>query len=788
MRHMIKSKIIAVIGAAALLAAAPAALAGIGLNDGYDEIIINNTFDDSENAGAPDGTNYAVASSGTKIWNTAGGFSFSKNYYASVDFMLPDESVSMSMGNSSGKVGPKFSVSGNTFRNETGNGKYTDIYKNFECGKWYKLELQGRMSVVGAATTVALYEYNDNGEAVCVAEPTALSLRNFYAGTPNGNCGFMTLSEGICYDNEYAVQLNADSVEITEENGKNEISGGESLQFSAAAARNGESESLTQPKFVWSLSGVTAGDEDNISVSEEGRLTVSAYAKEQNIKVVATAQSFGTPYAEYSVHIKAYDLDSEKFDRAEVSGSESITAGESAQYTFTAYKNNADVTAELTAADYVWTVYDSEGARVLGNKSITVNDGVLTVDKSVLAQNIKVRLQSLSGNVYGDCAVTIANAPDSQTLINSNAFEEKPTVTTAELLNDSWDGSSCWHTTSSSDFIGAGTKGTSTVSGDVAIEADLRFHADGAGIITMRRDGGEGLFIVRNGGELKIQTGSSSYKATGYTLESDKWYHIELIFNTGNPSLAIWEYDESGNRINNAVFGSDIVKFRQSNGLNRVKVNANTSIDNYIEYYPLPDADSISITADSDTVVSGGAVSLTVTGSKDGMTLNTLASDGSNTYAVLSWEVYDSENKLPVEGDDITVTSKGVLSVKPLTPSQQVNVHAVCKTNEYGRTVTMRHSVDVVYSSEVFGITGIGTSEDDTRIVRLYVNKLSDYSDSAVFILAIYRNNKLMGTVTKEMSGDSMSVGENEIALDYKLYDGFDPETDVIKAFVWTTI
>lgn len=781
-------KFISVIAAASMFAAAASAVfAETEINEGFDEVVINNNFDDCENTGAPDGSNYAVSDGNTKLWDTSAGFSFSKNYYASVDFMLPDENAAMNMGNKSGKSGPKFSVSGTSFRNETGSNKYAEIYDNFQTGKWYKLVLEGRMTVTDALTNVSLYEYDDEGNALCVVEPQKLNLRNFYSGSPNGDCGYMTLSEGICYDNEYVVQLNPNEVTITESENRTEVTGGGSLNFTAAASRNTVTEGISQPKFTWSVEDVKEEDKDNISISDDGYLSVSALTSEQDIVVAAEANSFGNPRAEYAVHVNAYNLGEEKFDRAEVIGEESITAGESASYSFKAYKGDKEVTEELSDGDYLWEVYDSTGTRVLGNKYISIDNGTLMVDKSVLAQNINVRVMSPSTYVYSDCPVSIKNSDTMQTIINTNAFEEKPSVDTAELVKGSWDGSSYYRTSKGSDFIKSGTKGTATAGGDIIIEADLKFDEEGAGITTMRNNGGEGLFIVRNNNQLKIQTGGSSYKETGYELDASKWYHIELLFNTQNPSLAIWEYDESGEKVNKAVFGNDVVVFRNSYGLNRIKVNSNTSIDNYIEYYPMPDSDSIEISAENTSVSSGGSIAFTVKGSKDGMVLNTLDDASNNSYAVLSWSVYDSDDKLPVEGENITINTKGVMSVKALTPSQSVNVHVVCKTSD-NEIKTISIPIDIEYSAEVFEITGIATNDDDTKIVRLYVDKTSDYNDSAVFFINIYRNGRLIGSTMKETSGDAMNIGANEIAFDFKLEDGFNPETDEIKAFAWTSI
>ena len=162
--------------------------------------------------------------------------------------------------------------------------------------------IEGSIPPILTQTGLDHSPYISSVNALCVVEPQKLNLRNFYSGSPNGDCGYMTLSEGICYDNEYVVQLNPNEVTITESENRTEVTGGGSLNFTAAASRNTVTEGISQPKFTWSVEDVKEEDKDNISISDDGYLSVSALTSEQDIVVAAEANSFGNPRAEYAVH------------------------------------------------------------------------------------------------------------------------------------------------------------------------------------------------------------------------------------------------------------------------------------------------------------------------------------------------------------------------------------------------------------------------------------------------------------------------------------------------------
>lgn len=151
----------------------------------------------------------------------------------------------------------------------------------------------------------------------------------------------------------------------------------------------------------------------------------------------ATAQSNGNPYGEYPVTIHKRNLDHEKFDTITLIGANSIDAGSSESYSFTAIKNGIDVTETLAAEDVVWNIMDSTGARLLGNKYITVDNGTVTVSNGVIGQDIRVRAATEDGYVYGEIDVTINNN-SSETIVQYDACEKKVEENKALVYQGSW--------------------------------------------------------------------------------------------------------------------------------------------------------------------------------------------------------------------------------------------------------------------------------------------------------------------------------------------------------------
>lgn len=748
-------------------------------NENYDEVKINNNFNSESNTGAPDGSNYKISDDTYCAFN---GINFDSNYYVSMDFKFTNDTQKLDMRNktSGGNYGACLMYKDGKLVNAVSSTKV--VMNNFYLNEWYRLELEGRMRVTGAVTYISLYKYNSDGTSTQVLEPTPLDCRNFAAGGSN-SCKFIIVSDGVAIDNEYGVAEWANEVEISQVDNTTEIDAGNSLQFSATSKRNGSTDNFTQPTIKWSVNGVTDENKNYITISDDGRLNTAALTSAQTVKVVATAASNGNPYAEYDVKINSINLSNEKFDTIVINGADTIAAGTTETYTYTASKDGKDVTNTLTDDDVAWSIYDSTGARVLGNRYITVNKGTLTVDKSVIGQNISLRASTADGLVFNDKFVTV-NTDTAEDIIQFDACEDKLENGYATVVQGSWDGSSYFVKNTNDDFLTSGTLGNTTTGGDVLISMDLKFmSATGSGITTIRRDGGAGLWLCSHSGVLSTQTGGSSYsdltiKGQTYSLDTDSWYHIDLMFNTSGASLNIWKYDESGNKIDKATFTSESgIKFRASQGFNRIKLNGNTGLDNYKVVYPDPTA--LEITNDTDTVGAGSTLAFGIKGSRDGLDMPGIS------MSAVSWAVYDSDNLLPIAGDDVTITA-GVLSSYGLTSPQTVYVRAISTKN---REIYTSKSISITAANQ-FEITNVGyDSENDRQLIKIFANKLTDYKDDVVFIMTFFdADSELIGSYTKKVNAKNLKTGANEIAIDYILPENYDKETGIAKIMAWTSL
>lgn len=768
---------------------------GLSIDTDYDQVKMFNKFESETNTNSGDGTKYKVVDSNNyTAWN---GINFNSNYYASLDFMFTDDTKHMELRNktSGGNYGSHFKVSGGKLVNDTGSA--SDIYANFATNKWYKLSLEGRMRVTGSYTTLKLYEYNANGtlNTTPVATVEKLGLRNF-AGS--NDCKFLLVYEGVCIDNEYAVQEWPDSVVISD--GGSAVNAGDFLQFSAQAQRNTSAENLTQPKINWTVEGIKTGEENYFSI-DSGKLTVTAKASTQTVTVKATADSNGNPYATQQVAVTGIDLNAEPFDDITVDGDSTVQAGSTGAYTFTAKKNDVDVTSSLTDSQYKWEVYNSTGTRLLGNKYITIENGTLTVGAGVVAQTISVRASTSSGAVYGEKQVTITNNSP-ETVVNYNACEEKITDDMATVTGGSWDGSSYYINNTNGDYLGSGTLGTGATSGDILISMDIKFMADGAGFTTCRRDGGAGLWLRRNGGKLAVQTGGSSYNKMSYDLDTDAWYHIDLMYSTTNPSINIYKYDENGNKTNKGTFtkADKFVCRSEANSFNRLTMCDDTGIDNYFLVYPNPtdlkvtDSEGAEISS-AVAVEAGIPKTFGVSASRDGLPITYF------TAGSADWDVCETDNDYPVASTDFSIKA-GVLSTNGLTVPQTVRVRAAKGDVKAYATVN-------VTAANQFEITGIqydgGTLNKDTgtevpasaktpqanenHLVRLLVNKIGEYKDDVVFIMRLFdKDDKLVGSYSKKANAKNMTVGENAVTIDYNLPEAFINAKGKIKVLAWTAL
>lgn len=764
--------------------------AGGTYDETYDELVVDHKFEDTDpvgnTEGAGDKSRYNTLDSQYLCWD---GISFNKNYFASLDFKYTDKDQLMQVANkeSGGNVGPLFTVAENrdgtyTFRTNTGSKSYQNLYDKFELNQWYSLELEGRMTVTDAVTVFRLYKYDVDGNKELVNTIENLNLRNFAAGGSSSG-KYLRISSGVCIDNEYAFQENADAVQITEQEDRSQVQGGKSLYFTAEALRNETADGLTQPSIKWSLSGIKEGEEAYFTM-DQGHLSVDANADDQDIKVVATAVGKGNPYAEYEVHVIKTDTSAEIFDAAVVSGEDEVRVGDSSAYTFQATKNGSDVTENLTKSDYIWNIYDATGARPLGNQYITITDGVLTVGQQVLGQTIRVRVSTTDGIVYGDQKVTIEN-PAKESVIACNACEDKTDNDAALVKQGSWDGSSYYQSVES-DFFGKGTIGETTLSSDTTVDVmlDIKFTEANCGFTTMNRTNGGSLFLVSHNGKLACQTGSSSYSdltdvdGNDYVLDSDSWYHIELMLNDPEVSLKIGKYSTDGTLTEEQIFTRETgMAFRASKGFNRITINKDTCIDNYYVVYPEPTQLEVAAVDGQNTVAAGTSMEFSVEGRRNGLLIPNMDS------SKITWAVYDSDNQFPVDDDTISIIA-GKLSSYGLTKPQTVNIRAtVAKDKSVYASIPI-----AIEKGNIMTVTNIGVDQtNDRHIEKLYVEKNAAYDDEIAFLIALYdKDGRMTDSYVKKVYGKNFKTGANEVSVDYTLPDTFDKATGKAVVYAWT--
>ena len=71
----------------------------------------------------------------------------------------------------------------------------------------------------------------------------------------------------------------------------------------------------------------------------------------------------------------------------------------------------------------------------------------------------------------------------------------------------------------------------------------------------------------------------------------------------------------------------------------------------------------------------------------------------------------------------------------------------------------------------------------------MYVDKDFYYNDSVTFIIAVYSpEGELKGVSFRSGYGDNYGIGPNEVNFDFTLPEDFDPATDTISTFVWTSL
>ncbi len=734
----------------------------------YDIEQFNYTFDDGTATNDIDGTKAIAVTDEQRPVEVADGNIFTNEFFLTFDFRYNTVGeavpgfISIDKKKSSGaldKQGPLLSYNSGVLRTQTGSSSFQTLGE-ISPDVWYTAEIEGKMVVSDATAVFRLYKY-DTGEKTLVQETTGFNLRQFYAGATNGvpNCiraGNVDM-DNIRFVSEYPDELALSST-------TDEINAGTTAAFDYVAKRF--DKEVTKHAVVWSVwdeSGETEITDGSVTITADGVLAADISSPAQVVTVKATTEIGAEPLVgSYQISIKAVDTANEKFDTVVVEGADEIKAGTSESFTFTATKAGEDVTAEVTEEDIVWSVYNCDDLAENNNKNISIENGVLTVDDSVIAQEIYVRATSASGKVYGSKLVKI-NFSDSQ---KENVLWYDACETAIGTANrvESIDGSYAYLTTS-----------TTTVAMDnhgeyIAIEFDFRMPGSGEFRIK-RKDGSENSSFLYRDGTISQQTGGSSFVSIMTGVDTDAWYHMEVIYSSAaaNASCNIYKYGENGELSH--VNTTYELNMRNGKDFGRIDFGTGLYLDNLIITTALPT--EVDVTSAGQYIFAGETAEFTATASRNSLPLK--------GYADFEWKVLDSDN-LPIIDESVTVNA-GLLTVSSMAQPQTVKVMV---STASGATDSAEI---IIQTTEIFRITNLGVNEAGTKIVRLYVDKNFVYDDDVTFIITVKDAEGVLKAVKIVNSfGDRYSLGSNEITVDFELPSDFDAEKDIVETMVWTIL
>ena len=659
------------------------------------------------------------------------------------------------------KTGPMFTYSDGQIRTQTGSDKYSDLGE-VSPDTWYTIEMEGKMVADDAAVEFRLYGYED-GEKTLISSEPALNLRQFYAGANNGRPNLM-YAASASIDNVIFISEYPDEVRVTSD--ASEVDAGQSITLDYEMYRF--DKLMTKHDVVWSVydeanaSEITDG---SVTISDSGVLRADINSDDQTVTVRATTNASGQELTgTYQVKINAVSTEDEPFDSIVISGPSSVKAGTSTQYSFTAEKNGADVTDTIEDSDVVWSVYTPDDLLENGNTGIKAENGLLSIDDSIIAQNIVLRASTESGAVYTSYPVAIEFSDNqTETVLGSNACETDMGMTERA---DSWDGSYAYRS------LGAFNVVTFSRSSDYVLTAlDIKFEQADSGFTLRQVSGNKSSPCVRyHDGSLAMQTSGSKWDPL-MKIDSDTWYHIEMLYshNENNASLMIAPYNADGTLGETSRFLA--VNTRNNEAYDGLQIETGAVVDNV--KIAVPQADAIQLSAESSSMFAGSDNQITASASRNGLPLL--------SYSGLTWEVLDSDN-LPIINGSVTISQTGLLTVDTMAAEQTINV--VASSGDVSASIPI-----TIQSSEVFRVTNLGLNEEKTKIVKMYVDKDFYYNDSVTFIIAVYSpEGELKGVSFRSGYGDNYGIGPNEVNFDFTLPEDFDPATDTISTFVWTSL
>lgn len=310
-------------------------------------------------------------------------------------------------------------------------------------------------------------------------------------------------------------------------------------------------------------------------------------------------------------------------------------------------------------------------------------------------------------------------------------------------------------------------------------EADVKFTQEGAGFSLMSRDGTRTGTCVRaldrdGTFTMAIDGGTGSYFIWYLPLDKDTWYHVKLMGRYGAPDgmidMVVDTYAPDGSiAATNTYYVILMNDMYASSGVGPeyIRVEPNTCIDN-VTVTGLW-ADEISIKTPAQMMIKGDSMRLGIEATRQGAAF----SDPMDVVYTLT----DLQNN-PVSAEEASIQD-GVLVTSGQTTLDAVRIHAAAGELSAQMDISLT-------SGDAFEIVQAVFDEEYTQLLEIKAKKQFFCPDSAEAVCMIFdADNNLCQVTTKQLHTALMTLGENTIAMNLSLPEGFDVNSWKVKLGIW---
>lgn len=176
---------------------------------------------------------------------------------------------------------------------------------NVDADTWYQITLRGTYGVDDGQVDLYVQAYDSNGQLTGEIQ----KFENIYRRNDRAT-NRMVIDKGVSIDNVRVYEVAPSEVKLSAEGDKTEIPAASTLQFTGKLfTAKGEAMPSSSSAFMYEL--YQDGEKifpDDISIGEDGLLTVLGSTPEQTITVRATSKTDAALYDEWDVHITPVEM------------------------------------------------------------------------------------------------------------------------------------------------------------------------------------------------------------------------------------------------------------------------------------------------------------------------------------------------------------------------------------------------------------------------------------------------------------------------------------------------